>query len=198
MREITTDMVEKILVDLHNSGDQFDEIDVAELAEKVADNNADLKIDTFIRAWAFTYGFEDYFETREDHSTEEVAQDFIEANESNLLDMLRNEDDEEFIVNIMFANGMCDGTEMSLGYYLGRFEDMSRDEIRIEVEYGWKLLAEGERQSLDAEWRNVCESQEADYIDPVEAVIDYIDANGYDLGPIDHLDYDAFYDILMN
>lgn len=80
-----------------------------------------------------------------------------------------------------------------------KFEDMNRDEIKAEVEYGWKLLAEGERQNLDTEWRKVCESQEAEYIDPVEAVIDYIDANGYDLGEsIDMVDYDAFEDILMN
>ncbi|MDY6307423.1 MAG: hypothetical protein SPL71_05125 [Oribacterium sp.] len=80
-----------------------------------------------------------------------------------------------------------------------RFEDMSKDEIRTEVEYGWKLLAEGERQNLDTEWRKVCESQEADYIDPVEAIVDYIDINGYDLGEaVDRIDYDAFEDILLN
>lgn len=78
------------------------------------------------------------------------------------------------------------------------FEGLNKDEIRTEVEYGWKLLHEGEQENLDAGWREVCAKQDADYIDPVEAVIDYIDANGYDLGPIDVIDYDAFYDILMN
>ncbi len=36
-------------------------------------------------------------------------------------------------------------------------------------------------------------------ITPVEAVVDYIDINGYDLGEaVDRIDFDAFEDILLN
>lgn len=123
-KDSMTYTVEKVLVDLHNSGECFDEIDVAELAEKVADNNADLKINDFIKAWAFAYRFEDYFDSRKNYSVEEVAQDFVEGDIlcSNHLDMLENEDYEQFMVDIMGACGMCDGSEMSLNYYLGREE----------------------------------------------------------------------------
>lgn len=101
MRKVITDLVETILADMHYNDESFDAIDVADLAKKVADNEADVKASDLIKAWAYTYNFDGFFDTRHDESEEEVARDFIEYNAFDYLDMLENEDYEKFMHDIM-------------------------------------------------------------------------------------------------
>ena len=103
MRKITIDMVEKILTDYYNSDDYFDECDVVEISRKV-DEGKDIPLEDFIKSWAFAYGFDRNVGTNESvEIVENKIDDFIENNKFDYLEMLENEEYENFMDDIMYV-----------------------------------------------------------------------------------------------
>lgn len=100
--KVTIDMVKKVLVDFHNSGDNFDEYDVAKTSRKVSAGE-DVPLYDLIKSWAVAYDFDKYFDINAGESVESVVDYFIESNEFDYLDMLRNDEYEEFMSGIMYV-----------------------------------------------------------------------------------------------
>ncbi|MDD7684489.1 hypothetical protein [Eubacterium pyruvativorans] len=96
----TIDMVKQILVDTHNEYYNYDAIDLAEVKRRF-NAGEDVTLEDFIKAWAFAYDFEKYFDINKDESVENVIDFFIDNNEFDYLDMLRNDEYEEFMDDIM-------------------------------------------------------------------------------------------------
>lgn len=104
IREITTDMVKKILVDFYDSLDSFHNYyDVDVVIRKVdAGNGKDVPLDDFIKLWAVAYDFCQYFNLYDkNENVGKVVDDFIENNKYYYLEMLKNEEYQTFMRNIM-------------------------------------------------------------------------------------------------
>lgn len=100
MRKITIDMIKKILVDFYNSWESFDDYDVNEVSRKV-DNGEDVPLEDFIKTWAYVYDFGRYFQKSE--SVENNVDYFIENNKFDYLEMLENEEYENFMDGILYG-----------------------------------------------------------------------------------------------
>lgn len=96
----TIDTVKRVLVDTHNEYYNFDAYDVSQVAKAVKAGK-DVPLEDFIHSWAFAYDFEKYFDINKDESVEGVIDFFIDNNEFDYLDMLRNDEYEEFMDDIM-------------------------------------------------------------------------------------------------
>lgn len=97
-------MVKKILTDFHNSGDNFDDYDIAQVSKKV-NNGEDVPLEDFIKSWAVAYDFDNYFDVNKNESVEDVIDFFIKNNTFDYLEMLENEEYREFMDGIMYVIG---------------------------------------------------------------------------------------------